>query len=96
MLSLPKAAEPLLSRFATAFTKPTYQRAMVLFVGFVPAEYSCKLDMPSPSESALAAAPVGLPKYCCSHQSGMPSPSVSMASVVTLIVPELPLVPLLL
>src|SRR2546421_2275414 len=35
MLSLPKAAEPLLSRFSIAFTKPTFQRAMVLFVGFV-------------------------------------------------------------
>lgn len=35
MLSLPKVAEPLLSRFAIAFTKPTFTRAMVLFVGFV-------------------------------------------------------------
>lgn len=35
MLSLPKVAEPLLSRFSIAFTKPTFQRAMVLLVGFV-------------------------------------------------------------
>jgi hypothetical protein len=35
MLSFPKVAEPLLSRFSIAFTKPTFQRAMVLFVGFV-------------------------------------------------------------
>ncbi len=35
MLSLPKAAEPLLSRFSIAFTRPTFQRAMLLFVGFV-------------------------------------------------------------
>jgi DDE superfamily endonuclease len=35
MLSLPKVAEPLLSRFSVAFTKPTFQRAMVLLVGFV-------------------------------------------------------------
>jgi hypothetical protein len=35
MLSLPKAAEPLLSRFSIAFTKPTFQRALVLFVGCV-------------------------------------------------------------
>jgi hypothetical protein len=34
-LTLPKAAEPLLSRFSIAFTKPTFQRAMLLFVGFV-------------------------------------------------------------
>jgi len=34
-LSLPKAAEPLLSRFSIAFTRPTFQRAMVLFIGFV-------------------------------------------------------------
>lgn len=34
-LSLPKAAEPLLSRFSIAFTQPTFQRALVLFVGFV-------------------------------------------------------------
>src|SRR5882757_3005169 len=33
--SLPKAAEPLLSRFSIAFTRPTYQRAIVLLVGFV-------------------------------------------------------------
>lgn len=35
MLSLPKVAEPLLSKFSIAFTKPTFQRAMLLFVGFV-------------------------------------------------------------
>ena len=35
MLSLPKAAEPLLSRFSIAFTAPTFQRVQVLFVGFV-------------------------------------------------------------
>lgn len=33
--SLPKAAEPLLSRFSIAFTRPTFQRVLVLFVGFV-------------------------------------------------------------
>src|SRR2546421_7191360 len=35
MLMLPKAAEPLLCRFSIAFTRPTFQRAVVLFVGFV-------------------------------------------------------------
>ena len=35
MLSLPKAAEPLLAQFSIAFTKPTFQRAIVLFIGFV-------------------------------------------------------------
>jgi hypothetical protein len=35
MLSLPKVAEPLLSQFSVAFTKPTFRRAMVLFVGLV-------------------------------------------------------------
>src|SRR5450759_373468 len=35
MLSLPKAAEPLLNRFSIAFTKPTFQRALVLFVGLL-------------------------------------------------------------
>lgn len=35
MLSLPKVAEPLFSQFSIAFTKPTFQRAMLLFVGFV-------------------------------------------------------------
>ena len=35
MLSLPKVAEPLLARFSIAFTKPTFQRAMLLLVGFV-------------------------------------------------------------
>jgi hypothetical protein len=35
MLSLPSVAEPLLSRFSIGFTKPTFQRATVLFVGFI-------------------------------------------------------------
>jgi hypothetical protein len=34
-LSLPKSAEPLLSRFSIAFTRPTFQRAMLLLVGSV-------------------------------------------------------------
>ena len=35
MLTPPKAAEPLLCRFSIAFTRPTFQRALILFVGFV-------------------------------------------------------------
>jgi hypothetical protein len=35
MLSLPKVAEPLLRKFSIAFTKPTFQRALLLFVAFV-------------------------------------------------------------
>jgi hypothetical protein len=35
MLTLPVVAKPLLSRFSIAFTKPTFQRAMLLFVGFL-------------------------------------------------------------
>jgi hypothetical protein len=35
VLSLPKSAEPLLGRFSIAFTAPTFQRALVLFVGLV-------------------------------------------------------------
>jgi hypothetical protein len=34
-LSLPHAAEPLLSAFSIAFTRPTFQRAMVLLVGLI-------------------------------------------------------------
>jgi hypothetical protein len=34
-LLLPKVAEPLLSRFSIAFTRPTFQRAMLLLVGFL-------------------------------------------------------------
>jgi hypothetical protein len=34
-LTLPKAAEPLLARFSIAFTRPTFQRAMLLLVGLV-------------------------------------------------------------
>ena len=34
-LPLPRTARPLLSRFSIAFTRPTFQRAMVLLVGFV-------------------------------------------------------------
>src|SRR5688500_13771387 len=32
---LPEAAEPLLCEFSIAFTRPTFQRALLLFVGFV-------------------------------------------------------------
>lgn len=35
MLSLPKAAEPLVSRFSIAFTRPTFQRIICLCVGFI-------------------------------------------------------------
>jgi hypothetical protein len=35
MLSLPQAAEPLLSRFSIAFTRRTFQRAIVLLVGML-------------------------------------------------------------
>jgi hypothetical protein len=35
MLSLPKLAQPLLDRFSIAFTRPTFQRAMILLIGFV-------------------------------------------------------------
>jgi hypothetical protein len=35
MLSLPKAAEPLVSCFSVAFTRPTFQRAIVLIFGAI-------------------------------------------------------------
>ena len=35
MFRLPDAAEPLLSRLSIAFTRPTFQRVLVLFVGSV-------------------------------------------------------------
>ena len=35
MLSLPKAAEPLVSPFSIAFTRPTFQRFICLCVGFI-------------------------------------------------------------
>jgi DDE superfamily endonuclease/Archaeal putative transposase ISC1217 len=35
MLSLPKAAEPLVSRFSIAFTAPTFQRVISLLVGCI-------------------------------------------------------------
>jgi hypothetical protein len=35
MLKVPAAAEPILNRFSIAFTKPTFQRVVVLFIGFV-------------------------------------------------------------
>lgn len=35
MLSLPKAAEPLVSAFSVAFTRPTFQRVLVLIVGAI-------------------------------------------------------------
>lgn len=35
MLSIPKAAEPLVSAFSVAFTRPTFQRALVLILGAI-------------------------------------------------------------
>src|SRR5688572_6089175 len=35
MLSLPRAAEPLISRFSIAFTAPTFQRVISLLVGCI-------------------------------------------------------------
>jgi hypothetical protein len=35
MLSVPRAAEPLLSRFSIAFTRRTFQRAITLFMGML-------------------------------------------------------------
>ncbi len=35
MLSVPKAAEPLVSAFSVAFTRPTFQRVVVLFLGAI-------------------------------------------------------------
>lgn len=35
MLSLPKAAEPLVACFSVAFTRPTFQRILVLFLGAI-------------------------------------------------------------
>jgi len=35
MLSVPKAAEPLVSAFSVAFTRPTFQRVLVLFLGAI-------------------------------------------------------------
>lgn len=35
MLSVPKAAEPLVSAFSEAFTRPTFQRAVVLILGAI-------------------------------------------------------------
>jgi hypothetical protein len=35
MLSWPKAAEPLILPFSIAFTRPTFQRAMLLMIGFI-------------------------------------------------------------
>ena len=35
MLSVPKAAEPLASAFSVAFTRPTFQRALILMLGAI-------------------------------------------------------------
>jgi hypothetical protein len=35
VLSIPKAAEPLVSAFSVAFTRPTFQRALVLILGAI-------------------------------------------------------------
>ena len=35
MLCLPKAAEPLISAFSVAFTRPTFQRVIALILGAI-------------------------------------------------------------
>jgi hypothetical protein len=35
MVRLPKAAEPLVSAFSVAFTRPTFQRVLVLMLGAI-------------------------------------------------------------
>lgn len=35
MLALPRAAEPLLTDFSIAFSRPTYQRAITLLIGAI-------------------------------------------------------------
>ncbi len=35
MLSIPKAAQPLVSTFSVAFTRPTFQRVTVLILGAI-------------------------------------------------------------
>src|SRR5256885_16187958 len=54
--------------------------------GSVPARYSCKLVKPSPSGSGFGVALGSLMdgKYCSSHASGNPSPSVSPGAVTAL------------
>ena len=53
MLSLPKVAEPLLSKFSIAFTKPTFQRAIGLLVCVVQQERS---DLQRRAEQRASAA----------------------------------------
>src|SRR5437879_10260217 len=62
------------------------RRALLGSVGSVPARNSCRLLNPSPSGShpphELLLFVSLLPKNCCRHQSGMPSPTLSRQTVV--------------
>src|SRR5436190_23201949 len=69
------------SRLELVVLSASFNRLRAL-VGFVPATYSSRLLMPSPSESSKpSAALFGLKPYCSSHASAMPSPSVSGRTV---------------
>src|ERR1017187_7757689 len=82
-LVLPLPIVHVTSRLAPVLMTLVIRNVDAVFVGLVPARYSCRLDMPSPPGSPVAQEPGTFvvvpfpPKYSCRHQLGMPSPTLS-------------------
>lgn len=94
MLSLPKAAEPLVSAFSVAFTRPTFQRVTLLIVGAI-------LSLHHRTVTAMLRAVGPLAKghwsdfhrvLCCRVWSTWPLGKVLAAMVLELIPLEEPVV----
>src|SRR5947209_8174898 len=61
--SLPKAVEPRASRFSIAFTGRSFQRALVLFVGFV-----LSAGRRTVTNALRAAGPLATGHHTCYHR----------------------------
>src|ERR1017187_2329627 len=75
-LVLPVPVIQLIRTLLPVFTTLVMRNAEALLVGSVPARYSCRLLIPSPSASALARLGLnGSKPYCCFHAFRIPSPT---------------------
>lgn len=93
-LSLPTAAEPLISRFSVAFTRPTFQRVIVLIVGAILALRQRTITNMLRAAGPLAEGPwssfhrvLSRARWCC-----LPLGKVLAAMVLELVPTDQPVV----
>ncbi|HUO10629.1 MAG TPA: transposase [Phycisphaerae bacterium] len=92
MWSVPKAAEPLVSAFSIAFTRPTFQRVLVLMLGAI-----LSLRQRTVTAMLRAAGPLAKGHWsdfhrvlCCRVWSTWPLGKVLAALVLELLPPDQP------